>query len=111
VDVANIGPMVGDEIAQLHVGSQGSQVDRPIRELIRFVRVRALSFSLPAAELACYDEIRQQWVVESIRYRVWVGPSARANDLLSVGFQILDTAPQPSASQPAAVLDCLESGF
>jgi beta-glucosidase len=63
-------------------------VDRPVKELKGFARVRlepgetkAVSFSVKAPDLAYYDEGSGSWVVEEGEYTVYVGPSSRSEDL------------------------------
>lgn len=88
VEVTNAGGMAGEEIAQLYVGCEGSSVDRPLKELKGFARVRlepgetkVVSFSVKAPDLAYYDEGSGSWVVEEGEYTVYVGPSSRSEDL------------------------------
>ena len=95
-EVTNAGGMAGEEVAQLYVGCGSSSVDRPVKELKGFARVRlepgetkALSFTVEARDLAYYDEGSGSWVVEEGDYTVWVGPSSRSEDLeLAASFQI-----------------------
>jgi beta-glucosidase len=94
-DVTNTGGWGGDEVVQLYVGYENSQVDRPMKELKGFVRLRlkpgetrTVEFELPARRLAYYDESHAGWVVEVIPHRVYVGPSSRTIDLLESQFEI-----------------------
>ena len=87
-DVTNTGESAGVEVAQLYVGYEGSSVDRPVRELKGFVRVslepgetKTVSLRLSAEDLAYYDTAKGAWVVEEIRYSVFVGSSSREQDL------------------------------
>jgi beta-glucosidase len=96
VEITNSGPMAGEEVVQLYVGAIGSQVERPVRELKGFTKARlepgetgAIMFELPAASLAYYDTEASAWVVEPITYKVYVGPSSRAQDLLEAEFRII----------------------
>ena len=95
VEVTNAGSRVGDEIVQLYIGCEGSMIERPVKELKRFVRIplipgqtKTVSFSIPRQELAYYDEQRANWMVEPGRYRVYVGPSSVREDCLSVEFLV-----------------------
>ncbi len=95
VDITNTGDRAGDEVAQLYVGYDGTQVDRAPKDLKGFTRVhleagetRTVTFTLRAEQLAYYDETRRGWVVEPIRYRVLVGRSSRSGDLLAARFRI-----------------------
>lgn len=63
VEVQNTGNRAGDEVAQLCVHEQTPAVKRPIKELRGFQRIslqpqerRKVSFSVPATELAYYNE-------------------------------------------------------
>ena len=95
VDVANTGGVAGEEVVQLYVGYEGSRVERPVRELKGFAKVhlepgetKRATFTLAARQLAYYHEQRSRWVTEPITYRVFVGPSSRAESLLSAGFAV-----------------------
>jgi beta-glucosidase len=95
VDVANTGGVAGEEVVQLYVGYERSRVERPVRELEGFAKVhlepgetRRVAFALAARQLAYYHEQRARWVTEPITYRVFVGPSSRAESLLSAEFAV-----------------------
>jgi len=95
VEVTNTGRIAGTETVQLYVGYPGSPVDRPVKELKGFAKVKLepgetqpVAFELPARRLACYDETRQRWVVEPVQHAVFVGPSSAAGDLLRGEFRI-----------------------
>jgi beta-glucosidase len=93
VEIANTGAVAGEEVAQLYAGCEGSQVERPVKELKGFARVRLepgearrVAFDLPARHLAYHDEREGRWIVEPARYRVFVGPSSV--DLLQAEFRV-----------------------
>jgi len=96
VDVENTGPVAGEEVVQLYVGYEGSRVDRPLRELKAFRRVRlaagettTMSLAFPASDLAFWDVTASEFVVEPIDYVVECGASSR--DLpLQARFSIVD---------------------
>jgi beta-glucosidase len=95
IEIANTGKRAGDEVAQLYVGYEGSHVDRPMKDLKGFAKVRLESgetkrveFTLPMQSLAYYDEAQARWVTELITYRVYVGPSSRTGDLLMRQFNL-----------------------
>jgi beta-glucosidase len=95
VDITNTGNITGEEVAQLYVGYGGSRVDRPIKELKGFSKVhlapgqtKRVNFVLMAKQLAYYDEQKGDWIVEPLTYTVYVGPSSRTQELLSVKFRI-----------------------
>ncbi len=95
VDVTNTGNVAGEDVVQLYAGYEGSRVERPIKELKRFSKVslapgqtRQVDFSLAARQLAYYDEQQARWIVEPLTHTVYVGPSSKAEDLLSTKFCI-----------------------
>ncbi len=96
VDLANTGKMAGEEIVQLYVGSNGSKVDRPVKDLKAFTRValkpgetKTVTLEVNAQDLAYWNMDKNGWEIEEIEYTVLVGPSSRANDLgLKGSFKI-----------------------
>ena len=95
VDITNKGNITGEEVAQLYVGYDGSRVERPVKELKGFSKVhlapgqtQIVNFVLTARQLAYYDEQQGDWVVEPLTYTVYVGPSSRTEESLSVKFRI-----------------------
>jgi beta-glucosidase len=95
VDITNTGAVDGEEVVQLYVGYNESQVERPFKELKGFSKVqlspgeiKRVEFILEAKHLAYYDEHSIGWIVEPITYTVYVGPSSRKEDLLSAQFRI-----------------------
>jgi beta-glucosidase len=95
VDITNTGNIAGEEIAQLYVGYDGSRVERPLQELKGFSKVyltpgetKRVRFALGAGQLAYYDELHTNWIVEPTLYTVYVGPSSRTQDLLRAEFRI-----------------------
>jgi beta-glucosidase len=84
VDVQNTGAVAGGEVVQLYVGYVGSHVDRPVRELKAFQRVRlapgetkTVSLTFPATDLAFWDVTANAFVVEPIDYVLEIGASSR----------------------------------
>ncbi|HMF34792.1 MAG TPA: glycoside hydrolase family 3 C-terminal domain-containing protein, partial [Candidatus Lokiarchaeia archaeon] len=95
VEVTNTADRAGEEIVQLYVGYVDSAVDRPVKDLKAFSKValepgetKSLTLPLKAQDLAYYEVGTSQWVVESIEYVVFIGPSSRAADLLSTPFRV-----------------------
>jgi len=95
VEVTNTGHVAGEEVAQLYTGCEGSEVERPLKELKGFVKVnlapgetKRVDFTLAARQLAYYREQSASWIVEPITYTAYVGPSSRTQELLSVQFSI-----------------------
>jgi beta-glucosidase len=95
VEIANTGPVPGEEVAQLYVGCAGARVERPAKELKGFARVRLapgearrVTFELSVRQLATYDPERRDWIVEPAVYQVYVGPSSAQQDLLRGEFTL-----------------------
>jgi beta-glucosidase len=83
LDVRNTGARAGDEVVQLYVHEVAASVKRPSKELRGFQRItlqpkekQTVSFTLPAADLAFYDEKTKQFVVETGAFDVMVGSSS-----------------------------------
>src|SRR5260370_16266305 len=83
LDVQNSGARAGDEVVQLYVHEVESSVKRPSKELRGFQRIslkpkekKAVSFTLPAADLAFYDEKTKKFVVKPGAFGVMVGSSS-----------------------------------
>ncbi len=94
IDVTNEGLRTGGEIVQLYIGFSGSAADRPVKLLRGFERVtllpgetRTLTFTVPSEELAMYDPLKREWVIENIPYDVLIGSSSRESDLFSGTFE------------------------
>jgi len=97
VDVTNTGTRVGEEIVQLYVGFPGAKVDRPVKLLRGFEKVRLapeetkrVTIRVMVKELAYYDTGRKAWAVERMEYPVYVGGSSRMADLLSASFKVTE---------------------
>ncbi|HUT54788.1 MAG TPA: glycoside hydrolase family 3 C-terminal domain-containing protein, partial [bacterium] len=95
VDVTNVGDRAGEEIVQLYVGYNGSRVDRSVKDLKAFGRIKlepgktgTMELEVAAPELAYYDQEKGGWEVEEIEYIVYAGPSSRSSDLLQSTFKI-----------------------
>jgi beta-glucosidase len=94
VDIANTGQRAGDEVVQLYVHGVASSVVRPVKELRGFQRLqlqpgerRTVTFTLPAAKLAFWDEQTHAFVVKPGAFELMVGASSadiRAKTLLEV---------------------------
>ncbi|MBN2156679.1 MAG: glycoside hydrolase family 3 C-terminal domain-containing protein [Candidatus Lokiarchaeota archaeon] len=96
VDVSNIGEMVGDEIVQIYVGYPESKVDRVVKELKAFTRIRLepnetkmVTLTIPARETAFYDMNLKEWIIESGKYDIYVGSCADSRSLMKLNFHIL----------------------
>ena len=81
--VENTGARAGDEVVQLYVHDVEASVKRPAKELRGFQRVslnpkekKSVTFTLPASDLAFYDEKAKKFVVEPGAFDVMVGSSS-----------------------------------
>jgi beta-glucosidase len=83
-DLENYGDRAGEEVVQMYVGRDSSQVDRSPRELKAFEKLalepgktRNVELRLPLTSLAYFDSELDDWRVEAGRYRIEVGSSSR----------------------------------
>ena len=83
IDVQNTGSRAGDEVVQLYVHEQTPAVKRPIKELRGFQRIslqpkenRKVTFTLPANDLAYYDEAAKKFVIKPGTFDVMIGSSS-----------------------------------
>ena len=83
VDVTNAGQVAGDEVVQLYVRYPASRVERPVRELRGYRRVRlepgatrTVELALPTASLAYWDAAADRWVHEAQPIELEVGASS-----------------------------------
>lgn len=97
-DVTNTGSVAGDEVAQLYVGYDGSQVERAVADLKGFARVhlepgetKTVLFDVRATDLAFWDTAASRWQLEPISYVMRVGSSSR--DLPLSGVVAVVTEP------------------
>ncbi len=86
--VENTGDRAGAEVAQLYVGFSRSAVERPVKLLRGFEKVRLepgrsqrVRFAVPASQLAYYDDAAHTWRAERVRHEVFVGGSSQALSL------------------------------
>jgi beta-glucosidase len=84
VQVENAGNMDGDEVIQLYARANSSRVQRPLKELKGFRRIRltpgekrTVRFTLPASELAFWDVTRDAYCLESGTCTLMVGSSSQ----------------------------------
>ena len=94
VTVANTGHRDGDEVVQLYISHENSTVSRPIEELKAFRRItlrggekQTLTFDIPVANLAYWDDNAHRFTVERDRIEVRAGASStdiRLHQSLSV---------------------------
>ena len=95
VDVKNTGEIDGDEVVQLYIGFENSQIDRPVKLLKGFSRVsltpneiKNVKIEVLLKDLSWYNPNSKSWEIEEIDYILYMGGSSRAEDLLSIQFNI-----------------------
>jgi len=95
VDIKNTGKVAGDEVVQLYIGFEESQIDRPVKLLKGFSRVhlepneiKTIEIEVPVKNLAWYNPELKSWEIEHIKYTLYMGASSRKEDLLSIQFDI-----------------------
>lgn len=95
VDVKNEGEYEGWEIVQVYIGYSKSAVDRPIKELKGFGKIKlfpseqkTIQIEINSKELGYYDVNKKTWVIEKITYELFVGPSSEKEKLLKTTFKI-----------------------
>jgi beta-glucosidase len=98
-DVTNTGKREGSDVAQVYVGSQGSPVPRPAKELKGFAKVnlrpgetKRVTVLLDRRAFSFYDTTARQWQAQAGRYDILVGRSAAAIELR--GQYVLNASPQ-----------------
>lgn len=95
VDVENTGTLQGEEVVQLYVGFKNSHIDRPIKLLRAFDKIRlqahekkTVTMEVVAQDLAWYNSDTDQWEIESMEYELYIGSSSAEKDLLKGSFTI-----------------------
>jgi len=95
VEVTNTGRVAGDEVIQLYIGFEQSQIDRPLKLLKGFSRIhlepnenKRVKIEVPKENLAWYNPESKSWEVEQITYTLYMGCSSRIKDLLSTQFTL-----------------------
>ena len=83
LEVTNTGNRAGDEVVQLYTHANAPSVIRPAKELRGFFRIglqagakTTVSFALPAAKLAFWDEKTHAFLTEPGAYQILVGASS-----------------------------------
>ena len=90
VDVINIGNMKGEEVIQLYIGFEDSEIDRPRKLLKGFRKVeikpretKHVSITVNKNDLSYFNPETKNWEIEKIKYVVFVGPSSNLKSLLN----------------------------
>ncbi len=89
VKVTNTGDRDGAEVVQLYVGFENSAVDRPLRQLRGFEKVflkagesKEVTVKTPLEKLKYYNPVEREWVLEKMKYQIYLGSSEALEDLV-----------------------------
>ena len=92
--VKNTGNQAGGEVVQLYAGWNGSDVDRPVKQLQDFVKVylesgesRTIELRVQKNDLAYFDEATNTLVEEDIEYTAYIGNSSAEEALVKINFR------------------------
>lgn len=84
VEIENTGDLEGAEVIQVYASDLESSVLRPIKELKAFTKVwlevgekKLVEMTIPVRDLAFYDEVIDDWNIESGQFKLMVGVSSR----------------------------------
>ena len=95
VDVQNTGNVEGEEIVQLYIGFENSNIDRPVKLLRGFSRVflepndiKNVKILILRKNLAWFNPESQSWEIEQIEYNIYIGKSSKTEDLLTTKFTL-----------------------
>ncbi|MFW9942339.1 MAG: glycoside hydrolase family 3 C-terminal domain-containing protein, partial [Candidatus Thorarchaeota archaeon] len=84
LDVVNIGDRFGAEVIQLYIQDIECSVERPLKELKRFTKVklkpdekRSIKFELTKEDLSFFDEKTNEWKAEKGKFKIHIGSSSR----------------------------------
>jgi beta-glucosidase len=96
LNISNTGKHEGEEIVQIYISAIDSSIDRAIKELKAFKRVplqpgetKSVKFEIPAARLAYYNELLEDFVVEPIEYEIFAGRHSLDKKALKVKVVII----------------------
>jgi beta-glucosidase len=88
VEVKNTGKTAGREVIQVYCSSPSGKINKPMEELINFVKTRLLepgesqlvSFTILPRDLSSFDETNSSWNAEAGNYSISVGTSSLSID-------------------------------
>ena len=80
--VTNKGTVAAEEVVQLYVRLEGTDVEEPVRKLVGFERVslapgetKPVTFDLTADAFAVWD-MRNEWKIQPSRVHIWISPDS-----------------------------------
>lgn len=83
VDITNTGDVSGQEIVQLYIGDAKSTVERPLKELKDFVKIKiapgetkTAHFTLNERDFAFWDTNKNEWTIEPGDFSIQIGSSS-----------------------------------
>ena len=95
IDITNTGKREGEEIVQLYVGFEHSNIERPKKLLKGFHKVlltpnqtQRVSIEFSIKDLGWYNPETKIWVLEDIKYTIYMGGSSKQEDLLADQIKI-----------------------
>jgi beta-glucosidase len=95
LNITNTGNIAGDQVVQLYVGFDNSQVEREHKLLKGFERVslnpgetQRVKISCPLDKIKWYNPATGSWELEKMEYQVYVGSSSDEDDLIELAFAI-----------------------
>ncbi|MFX0083247.1 MAG: beta-glucosidase [Candidatus Hodarchaeota archaeon] len=84
LDVANTGEHFGAEVVQLYIQDVECSVERPLKELKGFKKIKlkpnekkSVKFELTKEDLSFFDEKSNDWKVEKGKFNILIGSSSR----------------------------------
>lgn len=93
ISLKNTGSVKGAEVVQLYVGCRESKVDRPVKALKDFARVELepgeetkVSLSVSKRDMAYFDEEKDEFVTEDIKYVAYIGNCSAEAALQKIEF-------------------------
>jgi beta-glucosidase len=84
VEVTNTGKRAGEEVVQLYVRDSAPKIDKPVRELKGFARVKLapgethhVTLTLRPRDFAYFDTANRQWRADAGTYEIEIGASSQ----------------------------------
>mgnify|MGYP003974629203 FL=1 len=84
LSVKNTGNIKGKEVIQLYVSDEKSSLQRPKKELKKFIKIelepgeeKEVSFVLNSNDFTFFDSKRELWIAESGKFSILVGSSSK----------------------------------